>query len=87
MQTEKAIIIGFNDTDDGEDAYIAALRGEDYTDLAGVFRTALTLLTTCDHVCITDVETYDRLGEAGYKSYLPYSVDMSAGQFIKNPTE
>ena len=86
MTTEKAIIIGFNDTDDGEDAYIAALRGEDYTDFAGVFKTALTLLTTCDHVCIADVETYDRLGETGYKSYLPYSIDINIGQHIKIPT-
>lgn len=86
MPTEKAIIIGFVDDPDGADAHITALRGEDYTDPAGVFKTALTLLTTCDHVCITDLETYDRLGETGYNSYLPYSIDMSAGQYVKNPT-
>ena len=86
MNTEKAIIIGFGDDPDGTDAHITALRGEDYTDLAGVFTTALSLLTTCDHVCITDVETYDRLGETGYKSYLPYSIDINCGQHIKMPT-
>lgn len=87
MPTEKAIIIGFTDDPDGTDAHITALRGEDYTDLAGVFKTALTLLTTCDHVCITDLETYDKIGEEGYFSYLPYSIDMSIGHLIKNPVE
>lgn len=86
MTTDKAIIIGFNDMDDGEDAYLASLGAEDYTDLAGVFKTALKFLTKNDHVCITDVETYDRLGETGYKSYLPYSIDVSAGQFARNAT-
>lgn len=86
MNNEKAIILGFVDDSDGTDAQITSLRGEDYTDLAGVFKTALTLLTTCDHVCITDVETYDRLGETGYKSYLPYSIDINIGQHIKMPT-
>ena len=41
MLTEKAIIIGFNDMDDGEDAYIASLHAEDCIDLAGVFSTAI----------------------------------------------
>lgn len=83
MPTEKAIIIGFNDADDGEDAYLASLAAEDYTDFAGVFKTALKLLTTNDHVCITDLETYDRLGETGYKSYLPCSIDINCGQRVK----
>ena len=86
MPTEKAIIIGFNDADDGEDAYISSLGAEDYTDLAGVFKTALKFLTKNDHVCITDVETYDRLGETGYNSYLPYSIDINYGQHTKMPT-
>lgn len=86
MPTEKAIIIGFNDTDDGEDAYISALTGVDYTDFASVLVTALRLLAKNDHVCITDVETYDRLGETGYKSYLPYSIDINCGQFVKKPS-
>ena len=86
MSTEKAIIIGFNDMDDGEDAYLASLGAEDYTDLASVFKTVLKFLSKNDHVCITDVETYDRLGETGYKSYLPYSIDVSTGQCIKRFT-
>lgn len=82
MPTEKAVILGFVDDSDGTDAQISALRGEDYTNLAGVFKTALRLLTTCDHVCITDVETYDRLGDTGYKSYLPYSIDINIGHCV-----
>ena len=83
MPIEKAIIIGFNDMDDGEDANLASIVAEDYTNLTGVFKTALKLLTKNDHVCITDLETYDRLGETGYKSYLPYSIDINCGQYVK----
>ena len=87
MPTEKAIIIGFNDMDDGEDAYLASIEAEDYTNLAGMFKTALKLLTKNDHVCITDLETYDRLGETGYRSYLPYSISMTAGHYTKSPID
>ena len=86
MPTEKAIIIGFNDMDDGEDAYLSALGAVDYTDFAGVIKTVLKFLVKNDHVCLTDAGTYDRLGETGYKSYLPYSIDINAGNSIKKPS-
>lgn len=51
-----------------------------FVDLPYAFTTALDVLTRCDHVCITDRDTYDSEAH-DYMSLAPYSINISVGQY------
>ena len=78
---ELVIVIAFDDNADGF-AYIASLKG---VNLPDAFPTAVEMLFTHDHVCITDPEVYSHLGEAAdFHSYAPHSIIIEAGAFASD---
>ena len=83
VKDELVLVIGFNDHADGY-AYFAGLKGVEMPD---AFTTALVMLTTYDHVCITDPSTYATLGEVDYLNYEPYSITIDVGLYARTGAE
>lgn len=42
----------------------------------------LDLINFYDFICITDRDTYYRLGDADFSTYAPYSIIIEAGAFL-----
>ena len=73
-QEDFVYILGLNDHPDGN----AYQNEKKFVDLPYAFTTALDMLTRCDHVCITDSDSYDSQSH-DYQSIAPYSINISKG--------
>ncbi len=71
---EFVYVLGLNCHEDGN----AYQDEKHYVELPYAFTVALDVLTRCDHVCITDYETYDAQAH-DYLSLAPYSINISKG--------
>ena len=78
---ERVLVIAFDDAPDGEDAYYSAIKGVEMPD---TFVEAIKMLDKHDHVCITDQATHNFLGDAGFNSYAPYSINMNVGHYAQS---
>lgn len=77
---EKVIVIGFNDEDDGEDAYFAS---SVCVEMPDCFTAALKALTKHDHVCIVEIDTYVALAHESFNTYAPYSIIIEVGAYAR----
>lgn len=71
-------ILGFDDNADGK-AYMKYC-DEDTSYLSMTLM--LKLSKFYDHICITDKDTYYRLGDADFSTYAPYSIIIEAGALV-----